>query len=152
MKAKLGETLYCSYTYRENSDEPCDVFLVLTFGSGLLTRRAVMGRVSTPAQGLEKGLLSDTADKPAQGPEEGLLPDAAGIPAQGLEKELVPDTTDVEVCGLVSKKARTEPEEVYVRALTEDELEPLKSSLWFHDRQESGGRQGQEPWITRSAS
>ncbi|XP_076455704.1 cytosolic endo-beta-N-acetylglucosaminidase-like [Babylonia areolata] len=43
VRAKLDEALYCSFTYKENSDVPCDVYLVLTFGSGLLTRRACHG-------------------------------------------------------------------------------------------------------------
>lgn len=117
MKAKLDETLYCSYTYKENSDTPGDIYLLLTFGSGCVTRRAVLGCVDKPAQGIEKGLFSDPAH--------------------------------TEVCGLVSKEARTDPEVVYESPLTEEELEPLKSSLWFHDKQDSGGRQGQGHWITR---
>ena len=111
-----------------------------------------MGSISSLAQGQEKRLFSDTADKPAQNPE----------------KRLLSDTVDTEVSSPVSKKARTEQEVVYISPLKEEELEPLKSSLWFHDKQGGGETQGQgssetqgqgssetqgqEPWITRSAS
>ena len=72
--------------------------------------------------------------------------------AQSPEKGLFSDTADAEVSSPVSKKARTEPEVVYVSPLKEEELAPLKSSLWFHDKLGGGRTQGQEPWITRSAS
>ena len=127
-----------------------------------------MGSVSSLAQGQEKRLFSDTADKPAQSPEKGLLSDTADKPAQSPEKRLLSDTADAEESSPVSKKAKTEQEVVYVSPLKEEELEPLKSSLWFHDKQGggetqgqgsgetqgqgSGETQGQEPWITRSAS
>ena len=119
-----------------------------------------MGSVSSLAQGQEKRLFSETADKPAQSPEKGLLSDTADKPAQSPEKRLLSDTADAEESSPVSKKARTEQEVVYVSPLKEEELEPLKSSLWFHDKQGggetqgqgSGETQGQEPWTTRSAS
>ena len=112
MRAKLDETLYCSYTYSKNSDIPCDVHLVLTFGSGLLTRRAIMGSTDKPAEGTEKE-NGDCEHEPA------------------------------------AKKSKQDVDELYVSALTDEELEPLRSSLWFHDLQEGGQSQGPDAWDTR---
>lgn len=81
----------------------------------------------------------------------------------GLEKELPHSLAEGtgNGCEPPSKRARiesgtrtetgtrTDTGTVYVGPMREEELEPVKSSLWFHDLQETNRSRGREGWITR---
>lgn len=116
LRPELDQTLYCSYTYKNSGSVSCEIFLVLTFGSGMLTHQAVMGpKNKQDMAGFKNGSAADG-----------------------------------ESCEPGAKKARRDEEkDIYVSPIMSCELEPLKSSLWFHDLQDAGGSEDHGGWITR---